>query len=402
MGRLLRTDFSDAPTMLLSPQQTSHPSSSSNQSSPFRVQSSDPSQLSSFNPGRSSNQTSSTTLLPSGPLKNGFANFSGSCAPASSSTPLFANPSRKRSHSEFVSSSEGDGSSSSSLPSELGPAQEKKPIYGEGMTLLNPRTGVCISAESQSMEAQAAAAAPIAVPTAQSDYRSRKTQRLDASGSAFDDIPSAALQRKIQALTQPDTLRTSNPRSPSTSSRMENPQVDSFTHLLGISWQCFSSDDKDLGAAIRGWEKYIDNHYSQYVRDSRIILKHKGLNAYLVTSQSPAVACGNQKNPSYLWENDVSIPTPESRQTSDTSPQFYLFNEELSEARLVATDWETCVKRLRCSPIEFAEGSEVVKASDRPCEPSRNNEAGAANMVAKNTEAGSGGLGTEMTMDIDS
>lgn len=255
------------------------------------------------------------------------------------------------------------------------------------MTLINPRTGMSISAESQSgtwleekMEAATNAAAPIAVPTLGSGFQTRKYQRLDATASGYDDITAAAIRRKIQDSTQEDRYRTPYPRSPSSSSSMEEPQVDSFTQMLGISWQRISTDDKDMAAAVRGWEKYINNHYSRYIQDSQILLKHKGLNAYLVTSRSSS----DTSTSNHFGGKDVS------------ENLFYLFNEDLTEARLVASDWQTCAKRLRCSPIEFAEGSEVIRA-----EHAQRTDAGAA-AIAQDAEMKSGGLGMDMTMDVDS
>ena len=168
---------------------------------------------------------------------------------------------------------------------------------------------------------------------------------------------------------------------------MEEPQVDNFTQMLGISWQRISTDDKDMAAAIRGWEKYINNHYARYIQDSQIVLRHKGLNAYLVTSRPPVTA--PNASSSYFCQNDTSFGGTKSENL------FYLFNEDLTEARLVASDWQTCAKRLRCSPIEFAQGSEVVRAE------TQSTAAGAA-AIAQDAEMKSEGLGMETTMDLDS
>lgn len=317
--------------MLLSPQQGGP------RESPFAVQPSDLSQFSSFDFGR----------------PTAFASGTKSCVTslaASSTAPLCANPKRKRSHSDFVSSEE-----TVSAPSPM--------IHSQSGTWLE-----------ENMEARAAAA-PVAIP-AESEFRGRKSQRCDAT-AGYDDITAAAIRRKLQNSTQEDSYR-AHSGSPSSFSSMKEPQVDDFTQLLGISWQRIPTDDRDIAAAIRGWERYINNHYARYIQNSEIILKHKGLNAYVVAARAPAFTSNG-------WAN-ASLPASES------SIVFYLFNEDLTEARLVASDWETCAARLRCAPIAFEEGSEVITASNRPLDQSQ----------AKEAETNSGGLGMEMTMDLDS
>jgi hypothetical protein len=144
----------------------------------------------------------------------------------------------------------------------------------------------------------------------------------------------ATVSQPVACSTRVDTSGSPLSGSPSTRSIPDEPQVDDLTQLLGISWQRVSSDDADMGAAIRGWQKFINN---------------RGLNAYLVASQP-------------------SVPTPSDfpAKTIDQAPAFYLFNEDLSEARLVANDWDTCIQRLRTAPITFAESSHTLKATDKP------------------------------------
>jgi hypothetical protein len=170
------------------------------------------------------------------------------------------------------------------------------------MTLLNPKTGVIISAESQTgtwyeehAEVAAIAAARPATPLYRPDMQSRKSQRLDITAPGLDDIASS--------IVQPD----SPPKSAPT-----DPTIDESTQALGIGWMRISESDTDLQAAARGWAKYIDNHYPEDVHGAKILLKSKGLNAYLVGADEG----------------------------------FFLFREELSEGRLVARIWERTLANL--------------------------------------------------------
>jgi len=212
-----------------------------------------------------------------------------------------------------------------------------EPIYGEGMTLLNPTTGIAISAASQTgtwfEEAAAAklAQVPHPPPSAMSTstanpsrpikptLSSRKSQRLDTSAPGLDDITLLTLSSQAAGI---------HGCLPSKATPLD-PTVDDSTHLLGIGWMCLSSED-DAVAAARGWAKYINNHYPG-VQDARILLQSKGLNAYLVAA----------------------------------SDGFYLFKEDLSEGRFVGRTWETCLTNLRAVPIGF-EGGEVLRATRMP------------------------------------
>src|SRR6266487_911573 len=74
-----------------------------------------------------------------------YINHSTSWTPASSSVPIFTNPSRKRSRDESVPPSDNTESEASSpdsasqAASTPKPVPEERPVYGEGMVLLNPR-----------------------------------------------------------------------------------------------------------------------------------------------------------------------------------------------------------------------------------------------------------------------
>lgn len=67
------------------------------------------------------------------------------------------------------------------------------------------------------------------------------------------------------------------------------------------------------------------------MQDAQILLQSKGLNAYLVAA----------------------------------SDGFYLFEDDLSEGRLVGRSWERCLANLKAVPLGF-EGGEVLRATRMP------------------------------------
>ncbi|PWY90147.1 hypothetical protein BO70DRAFT_135122 [Aspergillus heteromorphus CBS 117.55] len=251
-------------------------------------------------------------------------------------------PSRKRSRDDaaFEEAINGGNSTPVSAPapaSKPARAVPEQPIYGEGMVLLNPRTKMAVSADSQTgtwYEETAENAATAAATTAHSQQPSlsgRKSQRLDPTAPSIDDIALSSLQSRLSA----DNTR----RLLNTGTRPEEPTVDDATRLLGISWQQMSADS-DIAAAVRGWKKYIDRQFASYLSDCEILMKNRALNAYLVTAK-PVTPVG----------------------MAQAQNAFYLFNDDLTQAQLVGSSWEACLMNLRASPIVF-EGAQILNAAD--------------------------------------
>ncbi|KAJ5235057.1 uncharacterized protein N7469_004225 [Penicillium citrinum] len=268
--------------------------------------------------------------------------------PNASSTSAVPKPSRKRSRDEAAF----EESFALNVPSEPKPppAPKVEPIYGEGMVLLNPDTGVAISAESQTgtwfeekAESQQAAGDPISSRSIvlQSDAAeaSRKSQRLDQSAPGLDDIALYSMRQRLNGPSLDDQHRSLN----SGSTPSHEPHIDDATLLLGISWQRIDTDD-DMAPAIRGWTKYIDNQYASHLHNSKMLMKSRALNAFLVTA------------------------TP----VSAFAPAFYLFNDDLTQCQLVASSWESCLQNLRQSPIVF-EGAAPLIAAARSASPPASN-----------------------------
>ncbi|QSS49851.1 hypothetical protein I7I53_10336 [Histoplasma capsulatum var. duboisii H88] len=291
--------------------------------------------------------------------------------PASSSAPLAMNPSRKRSRDDYTASysieddqrDSGFGSTATSSPS----IEEVDPTCIDDMGLLS-RDGIGNASPS-------------------SGLRRRKSQRLDASAAAaaaWDDNALATIQAKLQSssATLSSSMQNNDndyhkpKRQPSSSSFSsfhplipQEPQLDSLTLLLGISWQRVSrTDDADVAAALRGWERYIQNHYATYISQAEILLKHRGLGAFLVAAQVPAPASASSSSSSspssssYPWMPNTDTDTKDA-DANGTATRFYLFSEDLAEARLVGNDWDSCLRNLREVPFRYEDGSLVLRAS---------------------------------------
>lgn len=320
--------------------------------------------------GLSPTQEHAFAQFPSQSLLNSSSNFLGCHASSTSmpanggsTQPIFSSgpasfpatapkPSRKRSRDD---ASFGEALAVPPAPKPA-PAPKEEPIYGEGMVLLNPQTGMALSADSQTgtwyeetAESQAAKAASVSSNALQSDAAdiSRKSQRLDISAPGLDDIARFSHQHRLNGSEADQHRNLAGGSTPPA-----EPLIDDATLLLGISWQRMDTDD-DMAPAVRGWVKYIDNQYASYLRNSQILMKSRALNAYLVAA------------------------TP----VSAFSPAFYLFNEDLTQAQLVASSWDACLQNLRNTPILF-EGAAPIAAA------SRSNTAPPANPFNTNGDTG--------------
>lgn len=240
-------------------------------------------------------------------------------------TPISTNPSRKRSRDETAFEMGDDGSYFHAAEVKPPEPIPEEPVYGEGMVLINPRTGLALAADSQTgtwyeeksdldnlkREIEAANFRP-KLPT------SRKSMRLSQSSikSGFETFASTNV---------PVNAPASPPKTASS-----HPEIDEATMALGIGWTKMSSDE-NIQSAARGWARYLENHYARHVHGAEILLKSNGLNAYLVGCQEG----------------------------------FYLFSENLLEGRLVSRTWERCLDNLRSQPIVF-EGDQTLAAERTP------------------------------------
>lgn len=265
-------------------------------------------------------------------------NHSTSYTPIDTMTPISTNPSRKRSRDESAfDSADADGSYFPSLQAQVNtPAPiPEEPIYGEGMTLLNPQTGVVLSAESQT--------GTWYEEKADKDALVHEVEAIDAANSFRPIIPASRKSIRLSQNSIPNLSAFALPQSgspngtsapaspPKTASGASHAEIDEATLALGIGWTLLANEDENILAAARGWARYLENHYARYIHGAEILLKSSGLNAYLVGCHEG----------------------------------FYLFSENLLEGRLVSRTWDGCIANLRSQPMAF-EGEDVLRAERTP------------------------------------
>lgn len=195
--------------------------------------------------------------------------------------------------------------------------------YGPGMTIIKPNKGYILSADSQTgtwleeKEAEEKAQAALrAVSPERPILRSAKSQRIDL-GSTPSMIEETSVVNGV--LSTPLTTGNTGPIQPS---------IDEYTRHLGIGWSKISADE-DIQAAVRGWTKYIENHYP--VNNAIIRLQSRGLASYLV----------------------------------ETQEGYFLFGDDLKQGRLVSTSLQKTFENLR-GPVPIFEGDMVIEASETP------------------------------------
>ncbi len=250
----------------------------------------------------------------------------------STPTPTTANPSsaagRKRSRDEAGPNLEDDYIPVQPPVVQPEAENEEEWEYGEGMVLIKPnRKGGIIEAGSQTgtwAEEQAeqerlkvAAAALAAVTPERPILRAAKSQRLHLSSTP-------CISEEVMSN---GTLVSAG--SPERTNGHIEPTVDDFTRHLGIGWSSVNTADADIGAAARGWTKFIENHFP--ITDAKIRLQSKGLASYLV----------------------------------EANEGYFLFGEDLKQGRLVSTSLENTWVNLR-APVPVFEGGVVMEASSTP------------------------------------
>ena len=151
--------------------------------------------------------------------------------------------------------------------------------------------------------------------------------RTTPEDDVISDVPAQKCPRR----------ESSPPKDPHSSHSPQNgssePIVDEFTYQLGVGWSSINSDP-DTQKAKCGWEKYIENHYQ--LSDVDIILIGKALEGSLLVCARNGAGKG-----------------------------YYLFSEDLSEARFVACSWELCKAQLMCKDYSLG-NRDVLKAAKTP------------------------------------
>ena len=236
---------------------------------------------------------------------------------------------RKRSRGD-----EDDIEFDGSLPtpaSESGNAPQGEPIMGPGMTFIYPGDpSYPMSAETQTGTwADEKMARPFAVDQMRRpSMASRKSQRMDASVAGADNLAQLVLPANMREATN-------------------EPLVDEVTRKLGISWtRMDATETRQINQAA--YAKFIANHYSS-LRDVKVWFENAALPGYLV--QAANVYSGET--------------------------EFYLFSNDLTEARLVTRDADQLVPRLQMLPaLHLAAPGGQIKAEMSPVMVAQNEVSG--------------------------
>lgn len=205
--------------------------------------------------------------------------------------------------------------------------------YGPGMTLVKRNTSYVADASSQSgtwveekaaeeqaRKTEAALLAQEQLSQHRPSLRSHKSQRLEMTPT-LSPVDGARGRRSSP------TRDLVNPMA-SSSDSLSQPVIDDFTLHLGIGWNRISDDD-GIQAAARGWARFIENHYP--VTNAKIRLESRGLQSYLV----------------------------------EADEGFFLFAENLRQGRLVSTNVEQAIQKLKTTPPAF-EAAHTMEAAGTP------------------------------------
>lgn len=107
---------------------------------------------------------------------------------------------------------------------------------------------------------------------------------------------------------------------------------------LGIGWSTLASTPIMLAAA-RGWGRHVENAFN--LPNARVLWRNEGLGAFLISAGEDG-------------HDDAGRGGSDQRRCG-----YYLFDEALTQGRLVAWSWEEALRRLKVWPVEF-EGGEVL------------------------------------------
>lgn len=223
---------------------------------------------------------------------------------------------RKRSRNDIYAPEEedehlGDGS----VDTQFSGAQAKQfgqTAYGPGWAQSN-NTAFGAAAESQLPDAR------------RPSIQARKSQRVDASDSNPDDLPRFGLPQQTR-------------ESPT------DPFIDEATRALGISWKRMDASEAGM-ISQAAYAKWIQNHYDS-LKDVGVWFENSAIPGYLVAAKN----------------------------VYTRQQEFYIFSNDLTEARLVTNDSNLLVRRLQMLPsgLEVAAPGGLIRAETDPITAAQN------------------------------
>lgn len=300
-----------------------------------------PNGLSNTNPFQPNGATDSVPVTP-------FASTPGSLA------------GRKRSRADIYSHDDeddehlDDGSVSTQPAADL-KKPRGKPIYGPGMTVIYPEDpGYELAAESQSgtWVEEGAERKPFQLAhMKRPSMSSRKSQR---KATADDD--------HLAQLVLPHSMREVT----------SEPLIDEATRVLGISWTRMDSTDS-LRISQAAWSKWIQNHYHG-LKDVTVWFENSAIPGYLVAAHN-----------AYTNEQE-----------------YYIFANDLTEARLVTNDPTQLVPRLKMLPaLHLAAPGGHIKAETDPITVAQNEITNAVMKETAAQESSPNGACAAHSMELD-
>lgn len=202
------------------------------------------------------------------------------------------------------------------------------PVYGPGMTLIYPGDpAYALAAESQSgtWVEEDSVRKPFAVAHAKRpSVTSRKSQRMDATAAGPDDLAQLVLPPQMREVTT-------------------EPLIDEATRSLGISWTRMDSTEA-LQINQKAYAKWIQNHYPG-LKEVTIWFENSAIPGYLVAALN---AYNGQR-------------------------EYYIFSNDLTEARLVTSDPSQLLPRLKMLPaLHLAAPGGCLRAETDPITASQN------------------------------
>ncbi|WPG99949.1 Hypothetical protein R9X50_00277200 [Acrodontium crateriforme] len=235
-------------------------------------------------------------------MANGFndsftPSFNGNISP---STGALAG--RKRGRDDMHAPvDDGDLQDDRSTAASAGSERAGTPVFGPGGTVIYPNDpGFAAAVQANGMMVDGQEQMPffdIKRPT----ITSRKSQRIDRSLNGSDELAQLVLPSDMREATK-------------------EPLIDEATRLLGISWTRMDSSES-LQISKSAYEKWIQNHYPG-LKEVTVWFENSALPGYLVAA----------------------------RNTYNSEQAFYLFANDLTEARMVTTDPAQLLPRLQLLP----------------------------------------------------
>lgn len=239
---------------------------------------------------------------------------------------------RKRSRGDITAPEDEDertedGSVATPVDEESSKARGK-PVYGPGMTLIYPEDcGYQAAAQSQSgtwIEERAERKTFQLSHSKRPSVSSRKSQRMGAGASGPDDLAQLVLPPQMREATT-------------------EPLIDEATRVLGISWKRMNTTEA-LQINQAAYSKWIQNHYTG-LKDVAVWFENSAIPGYLV----------------------------EARNAYNGQQEYYIFSNDLTEARLVTTEPSQLVPRLKMLPaLHLAAPGGHIRAETDPITAAQN------------------------------